>query len=573
MQESKHPSYLKGAAILVAASIFVKIVGIVYKIPLFNIVDEAGLGAFQTTYNVFNLIQTISIAGIPVALSRLISSANAKGESILAKRYFSVALPAFLIIGAAGMLFMFFFADVLAELMNNSLAAPGIRVLAPAVFFVCIISIYRGYAQGHEDMLPTAISQVVEVVCKAAIGIAVALWLVHLSYESQFVSAGAIIGSTIGLGLCVPLLIWYKRKMDRKLHLTAKVEMPDTDIVELPKRLSILKRIFAVSIPIALSASFMALITIIDNAIVLGRLQSWLVHTEEVVEAATYLVAQQGAASLSEALSQAAEIASIELYGIYALGLTIFTLPPSIAVPVSVSIIPAIAAALAGKRDGDAGVLMQSSVKVVNLIAMPASAGIMVLASPILMALYDYDMQLATTILTILGAASFFVCLQYITTAILQANGHERVALITFPIGAAVKITLAYILSGNPDFGIIGSPVGVLACFFTISMLNIAFIKAKVKQKPKFAAVFTKPLLCAVVMAAAAFSVYQLLYWLGSDIIGYGRWAVALYLGVAVLIGVAVYGVLIVATRTITMEDMKLVPRGERIAKLLRIKE
>ena len=546
MQEPVKQNFLKGAAILAAASIFAKIVGAIYKIPLFNILDDAARGSFQVTYNVYTLILTISTAGIPAALSRLVSTAAAGGKMRLVKRYFSVALPAFLVIGVIAMLAMLVFADAFAGLMNDSLAAPGIRVLAPAVLFVCVISVYRGYSQGFENMIPTAMSQIVEVVCKAAVGIAAAVWLTNMQYASHYVSAGAILGVTVGLGLTVPLLIWYKKRLDRQHDFT-----DDTDA--LPGSGGVLGKIMKVSIPITLSASFMSIMTVIDNSIVLGRLRTSFMLTQ----------------SLSAA---AAEAAARTQYGIFTLGLTIYNLPPAIVVPVSVSIIPAIAAALARKQEGEAGGIMKSSIKLVNLIAMPAAAGIMVLATPILIALYNDSRQITSTVLLIQGAASFFVCLQYITTAILQANGYERAALINFPIGAAIKIALGYFLVVIPDIGVIGSSIGTLACFIVISALNIAIILIKVKERPKISGVFFRPLLCTAAMAVVAYLVYELAHRVGSGLIGTGRLSVVVFLGAAILIAVAVYAVLIVVTRTITKEDMLLVPKGEKLARILKIR-
>ena len=539
LQGLKSQNYLKGAAILAAASALAKIISAIYKIPLYNIMDAAGRGTFQVTYNVFTLILAISTAGVPAALSRMVSTARAGGNTKLAKRYFAVALPTFIVIGIAAMLIMFFFADSFAAFMNNSLAAQGIRVLAPAVFFACIIAVYRGYAQGHENMLPTAMSQIVEVTCKAVIGIAAALWLVHMGYRTDIVSAGAITGVSVGMGISVPLLILYKRRSDRGMALS---EGGVQDSGGAPK---IFLNIMKVSFPITLSAVFMSLMVVIDSRIVLGRLQAVLGFTE---------------------------IQASEHFGIYALGLTVYNLPPAIVVPVSVSIIPAIAAAIARGRAGEAGVIMQSSLKLVNLIAMPASVGLIVLANPILIALYNYDLPLATTILRVLGAASFFVCLQYITTAFLQANGHERVSFFTFPTGAIVKILIAYFLSGNPNIGIVASPIGTLACFIVISALNILIIKARVKDGPKFRKVFLRPLLCSAVMGVASFGAYELLRMLGPYTAGLGQNAVRLYLVLAILVGISVYGVLIVLTRTVTMDDMMLVPKGAKLAKLLRIR-
>lgn len=545
MQEAKKQNYLKGAAILAAASILGKIGTAVYKIPLVAILGNTGNGYFQTTYNIYALLLTISSAGIPVALSRMISSASARGNTALVKRYFSVAMPIFALIGAAVTLVMFFFADALAGLINNSLAAPGIRVLAPAVFFSCIISVYRGYMQGFGNMTPTAVTQVVEVVCKTAFGIIIAKLLLDMAYDLPLVSAGAILGVTIAAGLCIPLLVWYKRKHDRTVSPAIGDNESSGAGTALPGRKHVAAQLLKVSIPITIGASFLSIITVIDQSVVMGRLQHSL------------------------------NLSGIEangFFGIYSKCLNIYNLPFALIAPISISIVPAIAAALAGKNSGEAGGIMQSSVKLVYLLAMPACAGIIVLAQPILIALYNDPEQLTSNIMMILGAASFFVCLQLVTMAILQANGHERIAMITIPIGGAVQIVLDYFLVGTPGIGIIGSPFGTLMCFIVISMLNIVFIMVKIKDKPKFLGISVKPLLCTAIMAAAAFFTYRLLRGYGPGVIGTGRMAVVVFLSLTIIVAVVVYIVLIIVTRTITKEDMALVPKGEKLAKVLRIR-
>ena len=536
MQDNK--KFITGAAILAATSIFVKIVGAIYKIPLFNIIGGVGKGVFQATYNIYTLLLNIATAGIPVALSRMVSSAAAVGKTSLVKRYFRVAIPAFICIGIAAMLVMFFFADALAGVMNIPLAAPGIKVLAPALFFICIVSVYRGYAQGFETMTPTAASQVLEVTSKAVLGIIAAIVLTRAAYEVQYVSAGGIVGVTIGLGLCIPLLAFYKRKIDRGLT-------PDRTGTELPGGMRIFGQLMKVSIPITIGASFFSIITVIDSSIVLGRLQSVLGLTEKM--------------------------ASFE-YGIFASGLTLYNLPSALIVPVAISLVPAIAAALARGHGSEARDVMQSSVKLVNILAMPASAGLMVLAAPIMIALFKDSSQTAVSILIFLGAAAFFVCLQLVTTAILQANGNERLPLLSIIIGGVIKIALSYILVGYPNIGVIGSAISSLVCFVIICALNIVFIMMKIKERPKFGSVFIKPLLCTAAMAAVAFSVYLLAEKLGAGFLGTGLVAVRVYLVVAIMIAVAIYGILIIGTRTITMDDMKLVPKGEKLAKKLRIR-
>jgi len=447
---------------------------------------------------------------------------------------------------------MLFLADWLAALMNSSLAATGIRVLAPAVFFVCIISVYRGYAQGFQNMIPTAASQVIEVVSKAVFGIAVAFYLSGMEYPAQFVSAGAITGVTIGLGLSIPVMMWYKRRIDRENE-SKEHEVEASTVIEseLPSKKQALLRFLKVSITISLSASFMSIMGVIDTSVVSDRLQSALMLSE------------------AEAMAQ---------LGIFRKGVSIYNLPPSLIVPLAVSIIPAIAAARARHNKDESSGITQSSVKLTNLFAMPACAGIMVLAGPILKALY-YDPRQSpetvatmTAILIILGAASYFVCFQHLSIAILQANGFERVALMTFPAGALVKITLSYVLVANPNIGILGSPIGTLACFMVIVLLNMIFLAVKVKERLKVISGIVKPLVCTLAMAAVAYLTYEGAYRLGSGYLGTGRTAVILYLGAAIFAGVLVYGVLVIVIKAITKEDLMFVPKGEKLAKLLRVR-
>ena len=551
---TRQHEFLKGAAILAAASIFAKIISAVYKIPIFNILDDAGAGFFQATYSVYALILTVATFGIPMALSRLISRASAKGQHRLVKRYFSVSLPTFALVGIIAMGVMIFFADDLAAFIRNTSAAYGIRVLAPAVFFVCIIAVYRGYTQGFQDMIPTALSQITEVFCKALFGILIALWLTRLNYQSNIVSAGALTGVTIGLGICVPILIIYKKRFDRRLA-------SDNDTSELPKRAKVIARVLKVSIPITIGASFMSVMSFIDTIIVMGRLQDAIGYTE---------------------LQASAQ------FGILARGLTIYNLPSALIVPIAVSAMPAIAKSIAKNDNEEAGRIMQSAIKIVVMMALPAAAGIMVLANPIMISLYEDPRQITTSVLTVLGAASLFVCLQLITTSILQANGYEKFAMFTFPAGAAAKIIISYILVGNPDFKILGSAIGTLACFFVISVLNFTFIIVKVKHRPNFIDILLKPTLCTLIMAACAFLAFRGLTFLDyiiftrDSIVTYNliagaissgtRLAITVYMAIAILLAVFSYGVFIILTRTITNEDMKLMPKGERLAKMLKIR-
>ena len=534
---------MRSAAILAASTVLCKIISAIFKIPLFNLIGDEGTGHFQVTYQVYTLLLTISTAGIPVALSRQISAASATGRPGLVRRYFSVALPAFAVVGLVFSAVMFVFAEELARFMWDPQAAMGLRVLSPAIFFVCLVSVFEGYGQGHQNMVPTATKQIMEVTSKLVVGLAVAWYLIGLGATSAETAAGAISGVTVGLALAVPVMALLKRRMDRRLYPDRLAASAGADDYT---RRRILYNVIRVSIPITLGASFMNIMTLIDMRFVLYRLQT--------------------GAGLGNTVAMA-------LYGVYSKGLTLLVLPSALITPVSISIIPALAGALAAKRIREAHSITLSSVKVTNLIAMPAAVGLTVLAYPIFNVLYWGSDPVGPTLLRVFGVSSYFVCMQLMTTALLQANGHEKIPVLTFPVGGVLQIALDWFLVGNPDINIKGSPIGTFTCYFVITMLNLAFFLAKVKERPKLLPAFSGPALCTAVMGVAAWAVYGLLERLLYGVLGQGRMAMAVCLFATIAICVVIYGILVILTKTITRGDLRLLPKGERLADILKIKD
>ena len=200
-QSPKQNTFFGGAAVLAAGILVVKLIGLFYKIPLLNIIGEQGTADFGNAYNIYAVLLTISTAGLPVAVSKLVSEANALGRQNQVRRTFRLAMALFLTLGVLSFLVMFFCADQLAGLMHDSMAAPGIKALAPAVICVGCLSAFRGYAQGHSDMVPTAVSQVLEALTKLGVGLVLAWYILYLGFGSEFSAAGAIGG---GLWALVP---------------------------------------------------------------------------------------------------------------------------------------------------------------------------------------------------------------------------------------------------------------------------------------------------------------------------------------------------------------------------------
>ncbi|MDR1065683.1 MAG: polysaccharide biosynthesis protein [Oscillospiraceae bacterium] len=545
MTERSEKNYLKGAAILAASVVIAKLVGALFKIPLYNLLGTDGTAHFNKTYQIYTLLLAISYSGIPAALSRLISAAGETGRERQIARYHSVALPAFAVVGAAVSALMFIFAPQLADFMKDPQAQAGIRTLSPAVFLCCVVSVYEGYAQGHGDMLPTAIKQFLEVTCKLIFGMAVAVALINRGADSGTTAAGAITGSVIGLVISLPVLIAYKRRRERRISprlgdgIAERGDKPALSVK------STLGAIFRVSVPITLGASFMSVLTLLDSRVVSLRLEaSGLTHAE-----------------------------AISKFGIYSQCQTIFSFPPSLISAITVSVLPAISAAAAGKRSAEARGITESAMKLVCLAAMPAAVGITVLSGPIFRALYGVSAAAedGARILAILGAASFFACAQLLTTVILQANGRERVPMATFVIGGAAQLALDYVLVGDRRIGIIGSPVGTLVCYALITVINLIVIKLKTPDPARVTRSAVKPLMISAVMGAAAYSVYGLSRKLLGTTFGSGRTAEVFALAPAILVAVVIYAVLAVVAGAITREDLKYVPKGGGIADLLRL--
>lgn len=544
MTASKNQNYLHGAAILTVAVIIVKILGAVYKIPLANIMGTDGTAHFNVAYNLYNVLLTLSTAGLPIALARLVSEANNLNRHTQVRRTFSVALSAFIVLGIVWSIVMLIFPTELADFMGDVKASQSVAVLAPAVILVCIMSAFRGYTQGLSDMRPTSISQVIEVAAKVVFGLAVIMLMNKAGRSTPILSAGAISGVAAGsLAACIYIGIAAKKRMnseDLRYKADGLVEQDTAD-----SRGVILKRLIKTGIPIALGSCVLSVITLINTKLIYDRLQT-------------------GAGfSLDTATG---------MFGEYSMALPLFNLPAAIITPLTVSVVPAIAGFLARKQFGEAKTVTESSLRIATIIALPMAVGLSVLSAPIMTGLYRESSELGCGLLAILGAASFFVCLALMTTAILQASGRERLPMLTMLIGGGMNIAINWYLLGRPDINIYGAAFGTLSCYIVMSVLNIIFIMTKLPERPKLARVFVMPVINSVLMGLSAWLIYPA----ALKLLGAGpepeRMPVLIALVAAVGVAVLVYLVLTIVTQAITIEDMKLVPKGEKIAKILHIK-
>lgn len=530
MSTGKRRGFLGGAAILAGAVAITKLIGAVYKIPLGNLLGKEGMGPFQAAYNVYSVLLTVSTAGLPLALSRLVAEADALCRENQKRRILRVAAGLFFLLGLVGGGIMLLFPEALAALLRNDLAAQSIRALAPSLFCVCLLSAIRGYTQGQGQMLPTAVSQIIESASKLVVGLTLAWALtIRLDAPPQTAAAGAIFGVSAGSFLALLVLAVWMLRVRRPAR---SGDRPDS-------RRFILRRLLGIGVPVTLGAAGMSLVTLLDQSVSMGVLQSHLGLRIEVANG---------------------------LYGEYAFALTLFALPPSFVYPVSISLVPAISADLCRRDRAAARRHATAALRATVLLALPAGVGLSVMAGPILRLLYPAKPEEAAAAawhLSVLGFASVFVCLMVLTNGILQAYGREKLPVWTLLAGGTVKVLSSWLLVSRPQIGIRGAPLSTLMCYGLIALLNLAAIRRVIPEGIGYGAAFARPLLITAVMAVAARAGYGLL----------GRYlpdgAAALC---AITLAAAVYGVLSAALGAVRREDLESLPNGGKIADRLRLR-
>ena len=541
MAEAKKQNFLHGAAILAAGVVVMKILGAIYKIPLQNILGDVGYGYFFAAYNIYNMLLTISTAGLPVALSRMISAANALDRPRQARRIFHVAAAT---LGALGLIFsllMFLFPTEMAvALVSKAEISQCVYALSPAVLLVCLTSAFRGYIQGNGNMTPTTVGQVLEVLVKVIVGLALAIILTRRGSSLPVSVSGAIFGVTAGSLAALVFMAWCYVKQYRGNAIAACAASDDAP-EGVGKTLGTFIRIGVV---ITLGASVMSLISLIDTKLI----QMTLPKVE----------------GIGPAMADA-------LYGSYSSMQTLYNLPASFVTPMTIAVVPAISAAATRKARREVSGIAESGLRISAVIAMPMGAGLAVLSDPIVRVLFRDPNPVGPRILTYLAVASVFVCIALVTNAILQADGAEKLPIVSMIVGGALKIACNLLLVRRPDFHILGAAVGTVACYAAMSLLNCVFIYRRMEIKPRYDRVFLRPLLSAAVMGAGAWAVYGIagrILHIGPDT---GKLTLLIALCAAMAVGVIIYVVMIVVTRSVTLEDMRLMPKGEKIARLLHI--
>ena len=472
-REERSRGFASGVIVLTLSAVIVKIIGLVYKIPMLTLLGSEGMGYFNSAYEIYMLFGVVSTAGLPVAMSVMISGARERGE-LSEKTIFSVALTLFLLLGVIGTALMLGIAPLSERIFGSDGVILCIIAISPTVFFICLSSVYRGFFQGLGKMRETAISQVIEAALKLVLGLIFAYIAIRCGSAVPEIAAFAVLGLTLSSAVSALYLMLTKRVQEKGERsvcggegglCASGAESSSRAYVaqsssRVPRR-KILSSLLLTAIPISLSALVMNLTKIIDMTVILRRMQDIGYTSAE----------------------------SFSAYGSYTtLALPLFSLAPTLISSVALPLVPTLAGYVAVGDERGQVEAVSGAVKLTMIVSMPISLGLSLFSREILTLIFGGEpdaVALATPLLSILAISIPLACLITLENAVLQAYSAASLPMISMAAGSLVKIILAYFLIGNRAIGIAGAPISTFACDIVINAINWYFIG---KRLPKFAA-------------------------------------------------------------------------------------
>jgi len=580
----KKQNVLNGAMVLVIATALVKIIGAVYKIPITSIIGSLGRGYFASAYNIYTPVYAISMAGLPVAVSAIVSKNAALGKYRDVKQVLKLTFPLFLGLGVVGTSALLLAAKPYVDSVGSPLAIYSVFAIAPSILFCCIMSTYRGYYEGLSNMYPTAISQVVESLGKLVFGLifsyamldyanaqialngSVLGFKVETEADGAIVyalaAAGAILGVTLGTVFgAIYTILRHKFKKDginKEMLINSPLASP---------RKTTLKEIVAIAVPTAASSLVLNITNFIDTFMIQDRLES--------VVAGNYDTIMGIYGESVNAANIAKENIHTFLYGAYDTTLDFRNLVPTVMMTLGVSAIPIISAAVAKKDFKTVNGTVNTVFRITMLIALPAGAGFFALSEPIMSLLYkgtenEAGIAIAAPVLGLYGLMMAILTLSSPLTNILQAIGRADVPAKALALGCVFKIGLNYILIGIPEINVKGAVFGTAFFYLLCIFYNYAVLRKETGVRIDIKTVIAKPLIAAVLCGAAAYGSYMVL----CNVLTFGDMNSRLNgqsLSCLISIGVAVlvYAISVLLMKTLVKDDILMLPKGEKLAKIL----
>ena len=530
--EKKQSSFVQGAAVLGIAGLIVKVIGALFRVPLANQVGPEGMSYYEVAYPYYSGLLVIASAGLPTAISKMVSERVTVRDYRGAREVFTTARTLLCVIGLILGLVMFFLAKPLATSSGLDAAYLSFQAFAPALLFVSIMCAYRGYLQGMQQMAGTAVSQIVEQLGKLVIGLALAVKL--LPKGPEYAAMGAIIGVTASEFIAL-VVIWLmyrmkKRSFDAKLRKSPKVQSRGFG--------RIAKSLLKIAIPVTIGASISSLAGIVDVAFIINILTENLGYETSTAQTAFSLLRTNVA--------------------------TLTNMPGVLTMALAMSLVPAISAAVTRRDKGAVRGVSRMGLKLALIIGLPCAIGLFVLAAPILSLLYpnltEAELSLAADLMHTSSIGVIFLSMVQTMTGVLQGMGKQNVPVFNLFIGFLLKVVTLIVLMNIPSVNIQGAAVSTVVCYAFAGIADTIYTARRARLKLPLFDVFGKPLLASLAMGIAVHFAHAALVKSGHE---------TLATLVAVCIGVGIYAALAVLLKMFSYDELALIPGGTRLRRLL----
>ncbi|QRG67802.1 putative polysaccharide biosynthesis protein [Brevibacillus choshinensis] len=534
-REKASVQFVKGAAILGVAGLVSKLLGAVYRIPYQNIAGDIGLYVYMQVYPLYTTLLILATAGFPIAISKIVSERVAVGDAIGARRAFRVASIALVILGLFFFLLLYGGAPLVAQFMGDEHLTTPLRAVAWSLPLVPMAAILRGYFQGHQNMMPTGVSQVIEQLIRVIFILLSAFWAMNVYQDAYLAGTGAVFAAFPGGVAAVLVLLWYWQK-DKQVRLVEAKQEQSAGVAEWTNR-QVLRSLLYYALPICMGALVLPLIPLVDSVTVVNMLQ-WSGMQEDLAKLA------KGAFDRGQPLIQ---------FGTF------------FATSLSLALVPAISEAVAQRQTQLIESRSEIAIRLTFLLGLPASFGLALLAEPINVMLYGDNS--GTEALAVQSFTIVFATLSIASAGILQGLGRVMRPARNLFIGVLVKLVLNLALV--PVWGITGAALSTVIAYLVAMGLNVLAVKKYTGAQIGIRQTVLKPLISVLVMSV----VVLVVEWGATALLGNMPGPERLFhtvIGlVAVGCGALVYLLALLKTGGLTRTDIQFLPKGRQIASLL----
>jgi len=544
--EKKRSNYLVQGTILAAASIFARILGMLYRFPLANILTDEGNAYYQTANSIYTILLMISTFSLPLAVSKLVSERINLGQMKNAQKVFRCSMKFALISGGVVALLTFVLAGPICRVMKVDNAVYALRVLAPAVFIYAVVGVFRGFFQGHETMVPTAVSQVVEQIVHVVFALAGAILMVDYgkaladaqpSHAYALGAAGATFGTTVSVAVSLVLLgvlfAAYNKRFRRqtKADPTRKLEA-DRDIYI---------AIFMTILPVILSTVIYNITPTLDQAIF-----------NSVLSAQGYTASQYNT-----------------IYGIYSGKFyVLMNVPLVLASSLAPSVVPPLSAAMINGDYRDAKIKVRSVMRYTMIITIPCAVGFLAFGHPIMALVFGDWRQLPAGLMQAGSLMLIFFAISTVSTAVLQGMSRMNEPVKNSAIALVIHVIVLYVFLKQFRLNIYGVVYANTVFALVVCILNSMAIKRHLHYTQEIRKTFLIPLIAATIMGIVSFAVYSLLNAL-LRILFIDSFSNAAALIIAVLIAVFVYAFFLIRLKGIRESEIADLPKGDLWVRIL----